>query len=110
MSVNTGYQAAGLLLTSLIVGGGGVAAYVDVKSDIAVVETKIDASKETKKALSDYDFSLQRQVDSNRESIVKTEARQEGIEKTQNRLERTMDEILKEMKLMNDNLIRLEPK
>lgn len=99
MSVSVSYQAVGLLLTSLLVCGGGVAAYVDVKSDIAVVETKLDAAKDT-----------QRQVDSNRESIVKTEARQEGIEKTQNRLERTMDEILKEMKLMNDNLIRLEPK
>ncbi len=99
MSVNVSHQAVGLLLTSLLVCGGGVAAYVDVKSDIAVVETKIDAVKDTKQ-----------QVDKNRESIVKTEARQEGIEKTQNRLERTMDEILKEMKLMNDNLIRLEPK
>jgi uncharacterized protein (DUF3084 family) len=99
MSVSVSYQAVGLLLTSLLVCGGGVAAYVDVKSDIAVVETKIDAAQDTK-----------RQVDKNRESIVKTEARQEGIEKTQNRLERTMDEILKEMKLMNDNLIRLEPK
>lgn len=99
MSVSVSYQAVGLLLTSLLVCGGGVAAYVDVKSDIAVVETKVDAAQDTK-----------RQVDKNRESIVKTEARQEGIEKTQNRLERTMDEILKEMKLMNDNLIRLEPK
>lgn len=99
MSVSVSYQAVGLLLTSLLVCGGGVAAYVDVKSDIAVVETKLDAAQDTK-----------RQVDKNRESIVKTEARQEGIEKTQNRLERTMDEILKEMKLMNDNLIRLEPK
>jgi len=110
MSVSVSYQAVGLLLTSLLVCGGGVAAYVDVKSDIAVVETKLDAARDNKKELSNYDSSLQRQVDNNRESIVKTEARQEGIEKTQNRLERTMDEILKEMKLMNDNLIRLEPK
>lgn len=107
---NNAVQWVGAGLTSLVVIGGSIAAYVDVKSDIAVVETKLDQNKEDKKELDKYDSYLQKQLDEHGDRLLKTEAKQEGIEKTQDRLERTMDEILKEMRAMNDNIIILTEK
>jgi predicted nuclease with TOPRIM domain len=107
---NSAVQWVGVGLTSLVVIGGSIAAYVDVKSDIAVVETKLDQNKEDKKELDKYDSYLQKQLDEHGDRLLKTEAKQEGIEKTQDRLERTMDEILKEMRTMNDNIIILTEK
>ena len=107
---NNSVQWVGAGLTALVLLGGGIAAYVDVKSDIAVVETKLDQNKEDKAELDKYDSYLQKQVDSHGDRLLKTEAKQEGIEKTQDRLERTMDEILKEMRSMNDNIIILTEK
>lgn len=104
---NNAIQWAGTALTAIVVLGGNVAAYVDVKSDVAVIETKLEQNKEDKGELDKYDSYLQKQVDSHNNRLLKTEAKQEGIEKTQDRLERTMTEILKEIRSMNDNLIRI---
>lgn len=110
MSNSTAPAWVGAAVSGLLLMGGAVAAYVDVKSDIAVVETKLDEAKESKKELDDYDAILQRQVDDNRRGLIKTEAKQESIAKNQERFERTMEEMLKEMKKLNENVLLLGAK
>ena len=98
----------GVGISALLLLGGSVAAYVDVKSDIAIVETKVDGVRESGKELDKYDAYLQRQVDANKNEIIKGETKQEGYEKNQERLERTMDAVLIELKKMNENIVKLQ--
>ncbi len=101
----SGWVAA--IVACLMLGGAGIGMYADLKSDIAVGNSKYESLKEDVGALDTYDAFLQRQYESQRERLIKTEARQEGIEKTQVRLERTMEQILAEMKTMNTTLAKL---
>lgn len=106
-SVSSSVTAVVAVLT---LSGVGIGMYADLKSDLAVSNEKYIQLKEEAKALDQYDTFLQRQLEAQKDKLLKTEARQGGIEKTQARLERTMEDVLKELKIMNENLIRLEPK
>lgn len=110
MTSNQLAQWAGVGLTALLLLGGSIAAYVDVKGDIAKLQTEIVQSTKDRGELDTYDRFLQSQLREHGDRLLKSEAKQEGIEKTQERLERTMSDMLAEMKEMNENLIRMMEK
>ena len=110
MSNSTAPSWIGAAVSALLLLGGSIAAYVDIKSDIAILETKLGEAKESSKELDDYDAVLQRQVDDNRKGLIELDAKQGGITKDQERFERTLEEMLKEMKKLNENIILLGAK
>ena len=100
-------QIAATIATVLTCACAGVAAYVDIKSDIAVIETQVSIAKESGSKLDTYDAYLQKQSDDARNRIIQIEAQQQYVIATQVRLEQTMDKILIEMKAVNENVIRI---
>lgn len=98
---------ASVVVSCLMLGGVGIGMYADLKSDIAVGNSRYENIREEVKKLDAYDAFLQRQYEEQKERLLKTEANQEGIEKNQERIERTMEQLLEEVKRMNENLIKL---
>lgn len=95
------------VLSILILLGSGIAVYADIKADLAVVKEKAEATQKELASLDTYDAHLTSRQEELETRVVKFESRQEAIEKTQIRLESTMAQILAEMKIMNENIIRL---
>lgn len=100
-------QWVGVVVASLMLSGASIAAYVDIKSDIAVIESRLISVKESETKLDEYDRFLQKQIDMASDNIIRIEAQQQYVVSTQVRLEQVMDKILVEMKSMNENVIRL---
>ena len=98
---------AAVFVSMLLLLGGSVASYTSLKSEMAVLQEKAGAREDKDAELDSYDAYITSDIDKIKERLTRTEAAQEGIRKTQERLEFTMGEILKEMKKMNENIIRL---
>ena len=92
---------AGVLVALLVLLGSGVAAYSDLKSEVAVLHTNVQGLKEDEEELDSYDIYL------SKERLTRTEAEQNSLRRTQEEIKFTMGELLKEMKQMNENIIRL---
>ena len=97
----------GVLIAFLVLVGSGTAAYTDVKSDVAVLNANVYALKEDGRELDNYDAFLSGGVDNIKERLTRTEAEQNSLRRTQEEIKFTMGELLKEMKQMNENIIRL---
>tara|TARA_B100001063_G_scaffold227047_1_gene237128 strand:+ start:11117 stop:11440 length:324 start_codon:yes stop_codon:yes gene_type:complete len=105
MDNKTGWISA--VVACLVFASSGVGMYVDLKTDIAVGNTKYDAIKEDMEGLVTTDFLLKNKQEVIDDRLLKSEANVEGLEKTQDRLEGTMKEMLVELKTMNENIIKL---
>lgn len=105
MDNRTGWISA--CIACLVFASSGVGMYVDLKTDIAVGNTKYEAVKEemSKMATTDYVLRAKQEVIDDR--LLKSEANVEGLEKTQDRLEGALKEVISELKEMNENLIKL---
>ena len=88
---------AGVLVALLVLLGSGVAAYSDLKSEVAVLHTNVQGLKEDEEELDSYDIYLSKGIDNIKERLTRT----------QEEIKFTMGELLKEMKQMNENIIRL---
>jgi regulator of replication initiation timing len=97
----------GVLIALLVLLGSGVTAYTDVKSEVAVLYANVHSLKEGGKELDTYDALLSQGVDNIKERLTRTEAEQNSLRRTQEEIKFTMGELLKEMKQMNENIIRL---
>ena len=98
---------AGALVALLVLLGSGVAAYSDLKSEVAVLHTNVQGLKEDEEELDSYDIYLSKGIDNIKERLTRTEAEQNSLRRTQEEIKFTMGELLKEMKQMNENIIRL---
>ena len=105
MSVSSGWVAAGI--AALVMLGTGSAAYTDVKSEVAVLDSQQRAIVTVEGKLDEYDAYLSREIDILKERTTKTESVQVSLKATQDRIDGTMREILNEMKDMNENIIKL---
>lgn len=99
---------AGVFIALLVLLGSGVAAYTDLKSEVAVLHTNVQSLKEDDKELDSYDVYLSKGVDDIKERLTRTEAEQNSLRRTQEEIKFTMGELLKELKQMNENIIRLD--
>lgn len=98
---------AGVLVALLVLLGSIATGYADVKSDVAVLNNKLESSKEKNKELDSYDAHLSNSLDGVKERLTRTESEQESIRRTQDEIRFTMNELLKEMRQMNENIIRM---
>jgi len=79
-----------LVVALLLLVGTGATAYSDLNSRLAVMNSKMGA------------------LDGVVERLVRTEAEQASMKATSDRIEQLTTEILKELKRLNDNMIRVE--
>lgn len=105
MTVSSGWVAAGVSI--LLIMGMGSAAYTDLKSDVAVVATKMEASITKHAELDRYDAQLSRESDGLEHRLTRSEATSESIIQNQVRIETTMTALLDKVTEMNNNLIRM---
>ena len=101
---------AAVALSILLLLGGGVTSYSDLNSKMAVLQEKVKTRELKDIEMDGYDAYLTKDIDSLEDRTTRVEAAQEGIRKNQERIEFTMGQILSEMKLMNENIIRLGAK
>lgn len=105
MGKNSGWAA--VLISVALLLSGGVASYVSLKSEMAVLQEKVYTRELKDVELDEYDAYLTKDVDSLGDRTTRIEAVQEGIRKNQERIEFTMGQMLSELKMMNENIIKL---
>lgn len=96
----------GVVVALLTLLSGGVAAYTDLTSDQATMETRIKHVEEDVGDLDNYDIHLTEVTDSLRGDAIRTEAGLGNLQRTTEKLDATMSEMLKEIRRLNDNFIR----
>lgn len=95
------------VVASLILVGGGATAYSDLNSKVLENTVLGKRSAEDIKELDRYDIHLEDEIDKLKGDAIRTDAEMDSLQRNTDRLEFTMGEILKEMKRMNENLIRM---
>jgi septal ring factor EnvC (AmiA/AmiB activator) len=101
---------AGVLIALLVLLGSGTAAYSNVKSDIAVLNNKVEGVQEKDRELDSYDAHLSGDVGTLKDRLTRTEAEQQSIRRTQDEIKYALNELLKEIRQMNENMIRMGSK
>ena len=94
-------------LSAVLLLGGGATAYSDLNSDITRVTVVVEGNTVDIKDLDIYDIHLTEKLDTLKGNSIRTETEMSNLQRTTEKLEFTMSELLKEMKRMNDNLIRM---
>lgn len=101
----TSWIAAGVSL--LLLAGGGATAYSDLHSDLAKIKVIIERNKDDITELDRYDIHLTENIDTLKGKSIRTESDMTNLQRTTEKLEATSKEMLKELRRMNDNLIRM---
>tara|TARA_R110000772_G_scaffold129472_1_gene237583 strand:- start:5922 stop:6260 length:339 start_codon:yes stop_codon:yes gene_type:complete len=96
------------VVSVLILVGGGATAYSDLNASILEMQTRDIATQKQLGKLDEYDARISENVDELGDRMIRSESEQVSIKRTQERIEFTMNEMLKEMKQMNENIIRLD--
>ncbi len=92
----------GALVAVLLLVGSGATAYSNLNSRLATAEAVTIENKRDIKELDGYDIHLTEKVDQLKGNAIRTEAEIGSLQRTMDKLEFTMGEILKEIKRMND--------
>ena len=106
--IMTNWIAAVVAVLLLI--GSGATAYSNINSRVLENTVRSERSVEDFRELDRYDVYLQGEVDELKGDAIRTEAEVGSLRRNTDKLEFTMGEILKEMKRMNENLIRMGAK
>lgn len=88
--------------------GSGSTAYSNLSSSIVQIQTKELATQRQLDKLDEYDARLSDDVDGIGDRMIRSESEQASIKRTQERIEFTMSEMLKQMKQLNDTLIKMD--
>lgn len=88
--------------------GATVGLYVGMQSNLASVNENLVNINKTIESLDRYDVHLQKGIDVNKERIIRLETRQESSVKNVEKLNRTLDNLGKEMRNLSETLIRME--
>lgn len=91
----------------LILVGSGATAYSNLNSKLAGMGVAVEGNSQEIKELDNYDVHLTEKVDELKGDAIRTEAEMGSLQRATDKLDFTMGEMLKEMKRMNDNLIRM---
>lgn len=91
----------------LLLIGSGATAYSDLNSELASVLNSIETIERDVKDLDVYDAKLSENIDELDDRLIKSEAEQVGIKRTQDRIEATMKEMLQEIKGMREDIIKM---
>ena len=97
-----------IAVSVLILVGSGATAYSDLSASILEMRTRDIATQKQLGKLDEYDARISENVDELGDRMIRSESEQVSIKRTQERIEFTMSEMLKEMKQMNENIIRLD--
>ena len=95
------------VVSVLLLVGSGSTAYSNLNSSILEMQTRDIATQRQLDKLDEYDARISEDVDELGDRMIRSESEQASIKRTQERIEFTMNEMLKEMKQMNENIIRL---
>lgn len=98
------------IIAALILIGGMATAYSDLNSKVLENTVLSRLSSEDIKYLDRYGVHLSGEINKLKGDAIRTDSEMGGLQRTTDRLEFTMKEILKEMKRMNENLIRMGAK
>lgn len=94
-------------ISLLVLVGGGATAYSNLNSKLTGMEVVIERNSQEIVQLDGYDVHLTEKVDELKGGAIRTEAEMGSLQRATDKLDFTMGEMLKEMKRMNDNLIRM---
>lgn len=95
------------VVSLLLLIGSGATAYSNLNSKIAENTIREQSLEKKVEDLDEYDARLSEELDDLNDRMIRSESNQESIRRTQERIEFTMNEMLKEMKQMNENIIRM---
>lgn len=98
------------IVSVLILVGGGATAYSDLNTGLTKVNGLAERNREDIQELDRYDVHLTESVDTLKGNSIRTQTEMSNLQRTTEKLDFTMGELLKEMKRMNDNLIRMGAK
>jgi len=86
---------------------GGAVAYSNLNSKSQEALTRITALEKEVASLDYYDVKLSEDVDDLNDRMIRSESEQASIRRTQGRIEQTMNEMLKELKGMREDIIKM---
>ena len=109
MEKETGDTAtwAASIIAGLLLVGAFTSVYSELNSRVLGNTVTVQRSVSDIKTLDVYDEYLEGELSNLKGDIIRTESSMRNLQRTTDKLEGTMGEILKEIKHMNENLIRL---
>lgn len=91
----------------LLLVGSGATAYSNLNSKLQDALTRVEMLEKEDVSLDEYDAKLSEDVDDLNDRMIRSESEQASIKRTQDRIEHTMSEMLKELKGMREDIIRM---
>ena len=98
----------GAVVSIVLLVGSGATAYSNLNSAIVDGQTRDELRQVQVDKLDEYDARVSEDVDELGDKMIRLEADLNSTKRTIERLEFALNEILKEMKQMNENLIRMD--
>lgn len=95
------------IVAVLILLGSGATAYSSLSSKMTALEVENERLKEDYRKLDEYDVHLEGEIDKLKGDAIRMEAEMGSVKAATSKMEFTMSEMLKEMKRMNENIIRM---
>lgn len=96
-----------IAVSLLVILGSGITAYSNLNSNINVANNRMAVLEKEVEDLDDYDIKLSEDIDDLNGRMIRSESEQTSIRRTQDRIESTMKEMLREIKGMREDIIKM---